>query len=197
MKFNYIFLFILILSISSLKNTFASKKMQLEIITFGKIEDFVLEYLKEKLTEVFSVQVYIGSSFDLPEYAYNKKRNQYLATLILDKINPSSKEKKILAIIDKDLYAPELNFIFGQADPQKGVCIISLIRLHQAYYGLKENQDLFLLRSLKEAVHEIGHLLGLGHCPNPKCVMHFSNSLLDTDKKDYQFCASCKKKIDE
>jgi hypothetical protein len=28
-----------------------------------------------------------------------------------------------------------------------------------------------------ETVHELGHLLNLGHCPNPRCVMHFSNSL--------------------
>jgi len=68
-----------------------------------------------------------------------------------------------------------------------------LARLRQSYYGLKEDEDLFLKRTLKEAVHEIGHIFKLGHSSNPKCVMHFSNSLSDTDRKDCKFCNSCKR----
>ncbi|MEA2005134.1 MAG: hypothetical protein U9O50_02570 [Acidobacteriota bacterium] len=48
-----------------------------------------------------------------------------------------------------------------------------------------------------EAVHELGHTYGLSHCPDAKCVMHFSNSLLDTDKKSASFCTHCHKLLDE
>lgn len=34
----------------------------------------------------------------------------------------------------------------------------SKTRLKQSYWGLPEDKDLFLRRTLKEAVHEIGHL---------------------------------------
>jgi len=51
--------------------------------------------------------------------------------------------------------------------------------------------ELFLRRALTEAVHEVGHLLGIGHCPQPTCVMHFSNSLYDTDRKGPTFCSRC------
>jgi archaemetzincin len=41
-------------------------------------------------------------------------------------------------------------------------------------------------------VHELGHVFGLEHCPDPECVMHFSNSLLDTDRKSTSFCSQCR-----
>ncbi|WP_081825254.1 matrixin family metalloprotease [Persephonella sp. IF05-L8] len=54
---------------------------------------------------------------------------------------------------------------------------------------------IFIGRITKEAVHEIGHTLGLGHCPDPECVMHFSNSIVDTDRKSYFFCSVCYQKV--
>jgi archaemetzincin len=47
------------------------------------------------------------------------------------------------------------------------------------------------LRALKEAVHELGHTLGLRHCSRSLCVMHFSNSIFDTDKKKSLLCDQC------
>ena len=49
-------------------------------------------------------------------------------------------------------------------------------------------------RILKETIHELGHTFGLKHCHN-NCVMRFSNSLADTDKKPVKFCASCLKQL--
>jgi archaemetzincin len=48
-------------------------------------------------------------------------------------------------------------------------------------------------RMVKEAVHELGHTFGLVHCPDPKCVMYFSNCLEDTDFKGKRYCGECKK----
>lgn len=172
--------------------------MDIEIIPFGQIDNFILDYLEENLGKIFQANVSLGKAQEIPEYAYNKERAQYLSSNVLKNLSKLKKDshQKILAIINKDLYVPELNFVFGEADILNGVCIISITRLHQSYHGLPENQDLFLVRTLKEAVHEIGHLLNLGHCPNPKCVMHFSNRLLDTYIKDYRFCKRCGESLD-
>ncbi len=48
---------------------------------------------------------------------------------------------------------------------------------------------------VKEAVHDLGHTCGLGHCRNPRCVMFFSNTLGDTDVKGPGFCAACREKV--
>jgi archaemetzincin len=53
------------------------------------------------------------------------------------------------------------------------------------------NDELFRARLLKEAVHELGHTLGLDHCSDPRCVMHFSNKLADTDVKGDAYCDRC------
>jgi archaemetzincin len=146
---------------------------------------------------VFHVEVFSCRSQPVPEYAFNKRRSQYFSSQILDTLVQIKKlqSTKILVLIDKDLYVPELNFVFGVADVLQVVCIISLTRLRQSYYNLPEDNNLFMERALKEAVHEMGHLLGHRHCTNPKCVMHFSNSLQDTDIKGCQFCGACKKLI--
>jgi len=187
-------LFISLFFLIGPKDIYAQEKMNIEIVCFGQIESITLDYLKNNLSEIFKAQVYKGITYDLPENAYNKKRKQYLASSILYNLSkPKDKNHKTLAIIGKDLYVPELNFVFGLADTLRGACIISTARLKQTHYSLPEDKDLFLRRTLKEAVHEIGHLLNLNHCPDSSCVMHFSNSLLDTDRKDYNFCNNCKK----
>jgi len=175
-----------------------NNKPIIEIIPLDSIEFSILAYLKENLTTVFNTEVELIQPFPAPKHALNKKRGQYSSEIILDFLSQIKKEKSkiILAVIDKDLYASWLNFVFGMADPSQKVCIISLTRLRQSYWNLPEDRSLFLERTLKEAVHEIGHVLGLEHCPGPKCVMHFSNSLLDTDKKEWQFCPRCKKRLE-
>ncbi len=54
---------------------------------------------------------------------------------------------------------------------------------------------LFRERVAKEAVHELGHVFGVGNCRDWRCVVAFSNSLADTDYKGQTFCARCWQQI--
>jgi archaemetzincin len=98
-------------------------------------------------------------------------------------------------ICDFDAYSDELNFVFGEAHLGGRVAAIYLPRLREEFYVHKldknNNKNLFEQRVIKEAVHELGHTFGLRHCQISKCVMHFSNSLQDTDFKDDKFCERC------
>jgi archaemetzincin len=163
----------------------------------GDIDSATLEELKERLKQTFGCPVEIIPEVDSLERAYDSKRRQYLASELLAKLKKSgvAKDEKALGIVDVDLYAPGLNFVFGQADITSGVALISLCRLRQEFYGLPSDNALFLDRAAKEAVHEMGHTFGLGHCKNAKCVMHFSNSLADTDWKQIAFCSQCRPKL--
>ena len=73
--------------------------------------------------------------------------------------------------------------------------MISLARLRPEFYGSPPDDTLFLQRAVKEAVHELGHTYGLGHCRDPRCVMFFSNTLHDTDVKGPGFCAACTNEV--
>ena len=133
---------------------------------------------------------------------FDKQRNQWKSTDILEWLSDKykklyySKEKrtttKILAICNFDAYSDKLNFVFGEAYLDGSICAIYLPRLRQEFYGLKPDESVFYQRLVKEAVHELGHAFGLSHCENIKCVMHFSNSLSDTDIKTSHLCNVCR-----
>ena len=172
------------------------KTQSLLIVPFGTIRKEVLVFLQNELIRTFGFDVRIAREEPIPQYAFDPKRRQYHSTKILEWLkNIPVMDTRILGIIDLDLYVPELNFVFGEADIAHGVCVISLVRLRQEYYGLPKNEKLFLERALKEAIHELGHTYRLSHCRDPRCIMHFSNSLQDTDIKGPDFCPRCKLKL--
>src|SRR5919109_1414232 len=132
-----------------------------------------------------------------PLYLYDRHRKQWISNRILDWLlqnNNPDDNTKVLAICDFDAYSDELNFVFGEAHFGGRVAAIYLPRLREEFYVRKSDTNkLFEQRVIKEAVHELGHVFGLTHCEKSKCVMHFSNSLQDTDFKDHKFCERCKK----
>jgi len=167
------------------------------IIPIGNIALGILEGISEALRNAFHLNVQTGKEISVPKDAFDNKRGQYYSTTILQKIRSVKpiNFNRALSVIDADLYVPELNFVFGEADKYSRVAIISLTRLRQEFYGLKPDKNLFNQRAIKEAIHEMGHTYGLGHCQNPKCIMYFSNTLKDTDNKGPGFCNACRKKL--
>lgn len=139
----------------------------------------------DKLDDNFPFKYRELESIDELEKAFNGKRNQYDAYSYLSKCQKIGKHKNsiVLGITDVDLYVPNLNFVFGLAEKNGYGCVISTKRLSEGHL-LEE-------RMIKEAVHEIGHVVGLEHCLNNNCVMYFSNSLSDTDRKTGWFCKDC------
>jgi len=188
--------FVLLFNLLFNNNLFAKERKQemgILLVAVGEIDRNAIDRLKNDLSKVFNQQVLIGKGMPEPDYAHHKKRDQYLSTAILKAVMDQKEypgDHKILGIVDHDLYVPELNFVFGEAS--RRAAVISLARLRQTFYHLPEDQNLFHQRVLTEAVHELGHTFGLGHCENPRCVMFFSNSLMDTDRKGSEFCKKCK-----
>jgi archaemetzincin len=165
------------------------------LVPIGEVESSALETLKQPLTRAFGQRTWVGDGIKLPRESWDQRRGQYLASMLLAELSPPGLGDRVLGVVDVDIFAPELNFVFGEADITGRKAIISLVRLRQEFYGLPKNENLFQERALKEAVHELGHTYGLKHCPNPACVMHFSNSLRDTDLKGWDFCSICQRKI--
>ncbi|MFN7106197.1 MAG: hypothetical protein ACK4M3_06420 [Pyrobaculum sp.] len=84
-------------------------------------------------------------------------------------------------VLNCDGYYPGLSYIFGLAIPTRAAVVFTARLLG----------DRFEERLAKEITHEAGRLYGLGHCGDPHCVMYFSNSLLDIDRKGQFFCPRC------
>ncbi len=167
---------------------------KIAIYTLGFSTDWFLEGLVRALEVVFGVSVSHKGQIPMPSAAWDNQRGQYLAETVLEQLVPlrKSSSEVLIAITKEDLYARGLNFVFGIASAIAGCCLVSTARLVNSFYGLPEDEGLFLERLVKESVHEIGHVLGLSHCDNPECVMYFSNSIVDTDRKGMDFCPRCR-----
>jgi len=171
------------------------EKARIGLVALGKsIDKGLMSLLAARLSEIFGLEVEISGQLPTPRYAFEEKRGQYHSTAILARLRRALEGvyDRILGVADVDLFVPSLNFVFGEADIAHGVAVISLFRLRPENYGQPPDPGLFEERALKEAVHELGHTFGLMHCSHYRCVMHFSNSLSDTDRKSHSFCWRCK-----
>ncbi|MHC1635213.1 MAG: archaemetzincin family Zn-dependent metalloprotease [Candidatus Methanospirareceae archaeon] len=139
------------------------------------VEDAFKEAFKVK--EGAFEEIYINPA-DV-KHAYNARRKQYNASILLDYARKRRGEAVFLWMVSDDIYIEGTNFVFGIAKDGEGA-VLSLYRLHTAE----------LIK--KEALHEMGHVFGLEHCRN-LCVMQFSNSLYEAMMKPAEFCEDCKK----
>jgi archaemetzincin len=172
---------------------------QIILIPLDEVADEILEFLAEKIVQRFQCDVVAYPHMEIPEDAHVPERDQYLSSRILSDLRSSvaaNNQDKVLFVADVDLFVRDLNFIFGEAEIAGRFAIVSLTRLRQSFYGKPEEEKLLLGRMAKEAIHELGHVYGLGHCADKRCVMFFSNSLMDTDQKSSDFCARCAQALD-
>lgn len=183
--------------IPPLKSLTKATMKNILVIPIGIIDPDILDHIVRVLRETYQRETVLDNLVSMPDKTYNTHRAQYNSTKILKKLETLKPEayELLLGVVDEDLYVPELNFVFGEANVLARVAIIALTRLRQEFYGLDPDRELFLLRATKEAIHELGHTCGLGHCSDSRCVMHFSNSLRDTDRKEPRFCTACGNKI--
>ncbi len=124
--------------------------------------------------------------------AFDGLRSQYNAYEIA-RMALSLVLKPALIVVDLDLYVPSLNFVFGLVSGSVG--LVSIKRLSNAFYGISGDGDIHKRRVHVVALHEVGHLLGLGHCSDRRCCMSFHNSVWEVDRSNPQFCAVCWSKI--
>jgi archaemetzincin len=168
--------------------------LEIAVLSIGSVDEEILEHICCFLQKAFpkTSSLLLRQVMPLPDEAYNASREQYDSSVLLSKIMPFKFGiDRLLGVTEADLYVPSMNFVFGEAHPLWGVAVISLHRLRPEFYRQTSDNTLFLERCAKEAIHEVGHILGLGHCDDPGCVMFFSNSINETDGKDLSFCRKC------
>ncbi len=167
---------------------------ELKIIPFGKVPIEVLDAIAEELQSAYGIFAIIDNPLGLPKEFFNPVRHQFQSDKVLDFISNRFRERT-LAVTDSDIYTEKLSFIFGHAQVGGTASLISIHRLDPMLYKKQDKEGILIERSVKEAVHEIGHVLGLEHCDNTDCVMSFSNTVFDVDKKSKGLCERCKNKI--
>lgn len=171
--------------------------MILRIIPVGEVPAFVFSSVKDEL-EGLSIECRLMDKIMLPKEALHSMRGQYNAQTLIEILSNNSEAKFIdksiptLLITNADLFYGSASFVFGIEYPAKSCSVVSLARLRPEFYGERPATGILAERTIKEVIHELGHHLGMNHCHNSKCVMSFSPSVGDIDKKQKDFCNECK-----
>jgi archaemetzincin len=174
----------------------------------GTVAAYKIDEARRALEKAYQCRVVILKSISPTSEAFvNIKTPRYRA----DKLIARLKENKpdtldyIIGITELDISTtkrdalgrikePKSRYedfgIFGLGYCPGKSCIVSTFRLGTDAEKLKS-------RLTKITVHEIGHNLGLPHCPDKKCVMTDAVEKLSTvDAAKNELCAGCRKQIE-
>ena len=168
------------------------------IVPIRPVDHAELTALVTPLSNTFELPVAIEESKYLdPSFAFDTYRNQFNSTQILSALLDRfpGTAGKIIGLTVVDLFVPVLTYVFGEAQLDGRVAVLSSYRLREELYGLEPNPKLEQIRLLKEANHELGHTFGLIHCHQPECVMHSSTTAEEIDIKGIYFCEECEQKV--
>ncbi|MFH2096421.1 MAG: matrixin family metalloprotease [Bacteroidota bacterium] len=179
---------------------------------FGDMDTTCISEVKQAIEKHYGYTVEILDPVALPENAYTTIRSpRYRAdTLIryLREIKPAAYDY-IIGLTNKDISITKYTGsganrkikepvwkyrdfgIFGLGFCPGPSCIISTFRLSSN--GADEATMRSRLRKI--AVHELGHNLGLPHCPDEHCLMQDACEKMSTiDNAEEALCEKCKKK---
>ena len=150
------------------------------------------------LREAFGINATVSPTSVIdPSFAFDVNRNQYNSTSLISSFLElyGHFDGKVIAVSSVDLFVPVLTYVFGEAQLDGPIAVVSSHRLDEALYGLASNPRLLQERLIKEAVHELGHTFGLIHCRDYACVMHSSTTVEDIDVKSGNFCPICSSQL--
>jgi archaemetzincin len=163
------------------------------LVPVGVVPPRVLDWIEDAAAEWFPLPLRRLPPMNIPESAYDTKRDQYQSVEIMKMLAQRAPRDafRVLGVTEIDLAIPMLSFLFGQAQFDGPVALVSLRRLRQEFYGLPAQESLLRERVVKEALHELGHTFGLVHCFESSCAMSLATHVELVDAKEEKFCAQC------
>ncbi|MFT5822427.1 MAG: archaemetzincin [Crocinitomix sp.] len=173
---------------------------------YGNIADREVDSVKSSIEKMYGFEVVILNRVVMPEMAYTEIRYpRYRADSLLKWTTYHHPDTIDIAVgltnqdisitkykgNTKEIKDPEWMYkdfgIFGLGSVGGTSCVVSSNRLHK-----KVSDKTFYRRLMRITCHEVGHVLGLRHCPEPNCLMNDANESIKTiDKSTGDLCDSC------
>lgn len=128
----------------------------------------------------------LNDPVSLPSQAYYKPKNRYRADSIIHWLAHQAEDHQVyLGLTTKDISTTKGSHpdwgVMGLGYSPGKACVISSFRLHKDNVG----EEIF-----KVSIHELGHTMGLTHCPVSTCYMQDAEGKNVTDMMK-GFCAKC------
>jgi archaemetzincin len=133
----------------------------------------------------------------LPKAAYYSPRGRYRAEKLLSFLEQLAPKDvtRVVGLTAVDISTTKDSVfdwgVLGLATVDGRTCVLSS---HRCGRGTR-TQDERRVRFGKVAVHEVGHTLGLSHCPTVGCLMEDAKGSVMTTDREYDLCTDCRMQL--
>jgi archaemetzincin len=184
------------------------KKVTVGIAQLGEVSTTVCDTIYKAIQDIYGFRVLLLSKQEIPQQFFvNIKSPRFRADSIIRFLKNKTNDSLqfIVGITGFDISTtkydengnilkPENKYtdwgVFGLGYMPGPSCIVSTYRLKTP------DKKLFYNRVKKVVVHELGHNLGLDHCPDKQCVMTDAVEKISTiDNEPLQLCDKCSDKV--
>lgn len=159
--------------------------------------DRATERVVTALKELYAIDVRLLPCVELPERAYYPPRRRYRAERLLDFLRKRMPEGgwRILGLTAVDISTTKDQYVdwgvMGLGELPGTASVISSFRCRKKIRDTLHGDE----RLAKVAVHEVGHTLGLDHCPHRGCLMEDAQGKVNTADRENDLCPSCRARL--
>jgi archaemetzincin len=199
---------VLLFSCKNKSTTTLKKKSSIQLTVLNNFSKEDCAYLQTAIANYFNTSCRIVDAIRLPLTITNTEKGlRYSADSILQYLLRLKNDSTIttVGLTDVDIFTTlrddkgniqlpiekyKVWGIFGLGYMPRKACVISCKRL------FTNDRKKYQHRIRTVVLHEIGHNMGLPHCPTINCIMSDANEKISTvDKSSSVMCKDCKIKI--
>jgi predicted Zn-dependent protease len=190
---------------------------RLAVVPAGKLHPEEIDGAALRVAKVLRAPVEVREAVRVPRGAEDVARGQHRAALLLTLLRtaalqtapgklvggetpgdkPAAKPTMWIFVTDVDLYTAKSDGVFAVLDSAKGVALVSVKRLREAFYRRPADAARQRARLVKELLRMAARVAGLRECTNPECALSASKSIPDLDQKTEAYCRPCAQRLFE
>lgn len=175
-----------------------ASQVTVALAPLGPFQASLLDEIERGLVAELRVSVQRTGALELPRAAFYASRRRYRAERLLDFLRPQMRPPatRILGVTEADISTSAHGVydwgVLGLGDLGGRACVISTWRCRRTARDAAQAS----FRMVTTCVHEVGHTLGLEHCPDTSCLMTDARgSVLTVDRTSGHLCARCRRRV--
>lgn len=163
------------------------------VVPIGEVAESDLAFARDVVEASFGRETLVCEPLPLQDAYYYPERGQYAANGFLRYVEANAPRGayRTVAITAQDIFAADLNFLFGMGRCPGKCAVVSTYRFG-FYCATPERR---MVRFAKLIVHEAGHTFGLLHCRQRLCIMKFAEGYETLDGTKLAMCGRCERSL--